>query len=63
MTNALNLMLKWFDNNGTKASPDTFLLIFHKYLTIESIVVNDMTITHQPSVKLLGIRYRFKFEF
>jgi exonuclease III len=58
MVKALNVMMNWFEKNGMKANPDKFQLIFFDKQGLysdEHIMVNNIRIQHQSTIKLLGV--------
>ena len=63
---SLDVMMNWFVINGMKANPDKFQLIFFGKSDMyqnECITLNNLSIKHQTSVKLLGVNIDSRLKF
>ena len=66
MENALQVLIQWFNNNSMKVNPDKFQVIFFdrkNSCANEYLMINNIKIVHQPTVKLLGMYIDCKLNF
>ena len=60
-----NIAVKWFVDNGMQANPGKFqAIISHRHIrSFKSIMINDVPIEPQQSVKLLGVTFDVDLSF
>ena len=59
-------MISWFENNGMKANPDKFQIIFfdrYNAYKNECITLGNQTLNYQENVKLLGVHIDSQLNF
>ena len=58
------VMIDWFTTNFMKANPDKFqFILFSKEIEAQSILLNNINVNCQSSVKLLGVHIDSKLNF